>query len=505
MGEATAVADRARLKHRPATTDPTRASRGEPSRRQQTPARDAFPHTRRPLPWLLAGFVAMVFLVPIDSIELNVHLPVDSHIDRFAIIVLVLAWLLLGGDQRAFMRTRRSKLFVSAACIFLAVAVASLFFDAPRIINLGEFQLSEKRFALLVSFLMLAWFALTALRFEDLRGFVSYMIGLGALMSLGMLVERHTGYNVFYEWSRALLGHIGTVTPSPTDIHPSGNIEEGRLTVVGPTQHGLAATAMLMMVMPFALVRVLDATSRKAWWLNAIAVGLMVVAAVATDRKTALLVPVVLVLYIACYRPRQVLRLVPIGLVVILGAVHIASPGTLGSLVNLNADVNSGSTAHREGDVSGVTPDILTHPLFGRGYGSLNADQPSQFRINDDQYIDELWETGFVGLLAFVWMILASIVLARPAIRTRGPTVSSLALAASAGCVAFLVVCALFDSMGFTEAPYTFFLVAALTTIAAAGPEGNVRPSRELAAGRVRWRERSPSVADPAVGGALRA
>ena len=77
-------------------------------------------------------------------------------------------------------------------------------------------------------------------------------------------------------------------------------------------------------------------------------------------------------------------------------------------------------------------------------------------------------------------MILAPVVLARSAIRTRGPTVASLALAASGGCVAFFVVCALFDSMGFTEAPYMFFLVAALTTIAAAGPEGNVEPVREL-------------------------
>lgn len=475
-----AVADPAEA----ATSPPAEQARPKPSRRE----RDAFPHTKRPLPWFLAAFLAMLFFVPIDATELKVHLPVNSHPDRLAVIVLVGAWIWFGGDQRAFLRTPRSKLFVTAACIFLVVAIASLLFDAPRIINLGDFELAEKRFALLGSFLMLCWFALTALRYEDIRGFASYMIGLAVLMSLGMLYERHTGYNIFYEWSRTLLGPIATVAPSPTDIHPSPMVEEGRIIVVGPTIHGLAATAMLVMVMPFAFVRMLDAATRKIWWRNAVIFMVLVGAAVATDRKTALLVPVALVIYIGCYRPRQVIRLLPIGLVVLVGVVHLASPGSLGTFINLNADASSGSTHHRVGAFSDLKPDILAHPLFGRGFGSLNSEQPEQFRINDDQYLDEIWEVGVVGLLAFVWMILSPVVLARAAIRTRAPSVSSLALATSAGCVAFFVVCALFDAMSFTEAPYMFFMMAALTTIAAAGPEGTVEPSsaglRRLAARR---------------------
>lgn len=98
-------------------------------------------------------------------------------------------------------------------------------------------------------------------------------------------------------------------------------------------------------------------------------------------------------------------------------------------------------------------------------------------------------------MLAFVGMILAPVIAARRAIRSRGPTVASLALASSAGCVAFLVVCALFDALSFPEAPYMFFLVAALTTIAAAGPEGNVQTSRALAQ---RLAGRRPAAVAPA-------
>jgi len=455
-----------------------------------TRVRDAFPHTKRPLPWILAGFLAMLFFVPISGTELNIHLPVDSRIDRFAIVVLVLSWIWFGGDQRAFLRTRRSKLFVTAACVFLVLAVASLLLDVGRIVNLGDFKLAEKRFALLGSFLILSWFALTALRFEDVRGFVTYLIGLATLTSLGILVERHTGYNVFYEWTRAILGPAGKVVPSPTIIHPAFGTE-GRVTVVGPTLHGLAAATMLLIVMPFALVRMLDATSRRSWSMNAAAVLLMCAAALATDRKTALLLPIAVVLYVACYRPRPMMRLVPIGVVVLAGFVHFAAPGAIGVVTNVNRDVHSNSTEHRVGDFTDVEPDVLAHPLIGRGFGTLDPDQPSQFRINDDEYIDELWQVGAFGLFAFIWMILAPIVTARRAIRSRGAPGASLALATSAGCVAFLVVCALFDSLSFAQAPYMFFLVAALTTIAAAGPEGNVVPSRELVARLAHRRSRA--------------
>jgi len=441
--------------------------------------RDAFPHTKRPLPWILAGFLAMLFCVPIGSTSLKVHLPVDSRVDRFAVIVLVVSWFWLGGDQRAFLRTRRSKMFVTAACIFLVLAVISLLLDVGRIVNLGDLELAGKRFALLGSFLVFSWFALTALRFEDVRGFASYLIGLAALMAIGMLVERRTGYNVFYSWSSAILGPIANVAPSPTDIHPVFGTE-GRLVVVGPTQHGLAATTMLVVVMPFALVRILEATSRKSWWLNAAAMTLMVAGALATDRKTALLVPIAVLIYTACYRPRQVLRLAPVGVVVLLGVVHVAAPGALGTVLSVTKAVSSNSTKKRVGDFGAVAPDILAHPVLGRGFGTLNPEKPAQFRINDDEYLDELWEVGALGLAAFLWLILTPVLLARSAIRTRGPTVSSLALATSGGCVAFLVVCALFDALSFPQAPYMFFLVAALTTIAAAGPEGNVVPSREL-------------------------
>lgn len=451
---------------------------------------DAFPHTRRPLPWALAAFLGMLFFVPVDSTELKVHLPVGSQIDRFAIVALVFMWIFCGGDQRAFLRTRRSKLYVAAACVFLTFVVLSLLLGAGRILNVSEFSLAQKRFALLGSFVVLSWFTLTALRFEDLRGFSTYLIGLATMTAIGTIIERRTGYNIFYNWSGAILKPIANVAPSPTNIHPEIG-SDGRVAVFGPTLSGLAATAMLVMVMPFALVRMFDARSRKSrrsWWLNAIAFTLMLAGAAATDRKTALLVPVGVVVYIACYRPRAVLRLAPIGLVVLVGLVHFASPGALGTLFSPSSGVVSSSTTHRLGDFTDVEPDVLAHPVLGRGFGTLAPEEPTTFRINDDEYIDEIWEVGILGLLAYVGMILAPVLLSRRAIRGRDPNISSLALATSAGCIAYLVVNALFDAMSFPQAPYMFFMMAALTTVAAAGPAGNVQSVRERARQLIRER-----------------
>src|SRR5689334_13438669 len=103
--------------------------------------RDAFPHTRRPLPWILAAFLAMLFLVPVDSTQANVHLPFDSKIDRFAVVLLIGAWIFFGGDQRSVWRSNRSKLYVGAAWLFLAVLVTGLIADSTRVINLGEWNL----------------------------------------------------------------------------------------------------------------------------------------------------------------------------------------------------------------------------------------------------------------------------------------------------------------------------------------------------------------------------
>lgn len=437
---------------------------------------DAFPHTRRPLPWILAVFVGVVLLMPVDATTLKVHLPVNSNLDRAAVIVMVFLWMLLGGDQRTVWRSSRSKGYVAAAAIFIAVLVAGVLAGSPRIIRLGEFNLVQKQVALIASFLVVGWFALTALRPRDLGGFSTYLMVLGTVFAVGVLVESRTGYNVFYSVTGMILKPIATVGPAPTGV----NQADGRVAVVGSTEHGLAAVSVLASVMAFALIRMFDAPTRRSWWLNAAAFALMAAAAMATQKKTAVVVLLAVVLFVGFHRPRKFLRLLPIGFVLVLGFVHVVAPGTIGTLLNPALWFNSSSTAHRSSDLAAIWPDVTSHPLLGRGWGSINADQPDQFRITDDQYLSFLWQTGLLGLLSYLGMIIAPIVGAWRACRSSDARIAQAAIAGSAGCLAFFVVNALFDTLSYSQTPYMFFTVAAMC-VAASGTRSTeriARPSR---------------------------
>ena len=424
---------------------------------------DAFPHTRRPLPWLLAAFVVMVFTVPIDQVNLDVHLPFNSQIDRFFVAFMVLAWLVLGGDQRTLGRSRRSKLFVHAAVGFVIVAVASLLLDSARIINLNEWTLAQKQIALLVSFLAIAGFSLTALRFEDMHGFVSLVIGLSTIMAIGVLIERRTGFNVFYWASGKVLSPIATVASPDTSINLAASSDD-RVVVLGPTATGLACAAMLCMMLPFPLARLIGAETRRDWWKYATISAFVLAAAMATDKKSTLILPAVVVIYFAVYRPRMLVRLIPLGIAMI-GFVHVVAPDTLGTVLSPGQWFNSNSTTHRTTDLQSIMPDILAHPIFGRGFGSLDTTAADQFRILDDEFLDMIWQSGVLGIAAYAWLILAPVVGARKSIRSRIPDVSLMTLAASASCLVFFAASAIFDTLSFDQTPYLFFVVASFCVV----------------------------------------
>ena len=87
---------------------------------------------------MLAGFMVIIFLIPVDSVRLKVHLPFNASFDRLGVFVLLLAWVVLGGDQRTVWRSRRSKLYAGAAALFAAILVAGILANSYHVITLGE-------------------------------------------------------------------------------------------------------------------------------------------------------------------------------------------------------------------------------------------------------------------------------------------------------------------------------------------------------------------------------
>lgn len=440
---------------------------------------DIWPHTTRLLPWLLAGFLTMLFLVPVTEITLNIPTPVDPTIDRFALSGVICAWILVAWLGRPPpMRVEHPQLFMWATVTFLSIALLSLVMNASDVASHDLFGLAQNRLALLFSFVVLGWFTVAAMRPGELANFSLLLIVLASVMAVGIIWERRTGYNVFY----SLIGHsfapIASVSSSPTDIHPELS-DQSRSVIVGPTEHGLAATTMLSMVFPFAIVGFLDAR-RDQRWLYALAAALILGAALSTERKTAVVAPLVALAVIAAYRPRGALRLAPLGLVMI-GVIHIAAPGALGTIYELKQPLSSSSSVDRTDDYVAISPELLARPLLGWGYGTRDVAQVDSVRVLDNEYLDELLTVGLVGTLAFIAMIVSAMVVADGAIRGGNPARAGPALAASAACMAFLVASALFDSVSFAQVPYLFFFVAAIGVVAA-GREVPARARRPVRA-----------------------
>ena len=453
----------------------------------EPPGSDEWPHTRRALPWALAGFVAMLFLVPFDSIDLPIHVGVNGTLDRPVLIALAMFWFsclaVVSGAARPRLRFTRVHFAVLA---FLAACLLSVALNAHALSNLGEVELTVKKLALLISYIVFFCITASVLRPREVARFAALMVALGCVVALGTIVEYRWHYNLFYE----LWGKVLPVT-KPEELDTIDSI--GRLTIYGPTLQPLELAAMFSMVLPFAILGAIDAATKRRRTLYTIAIGILIAGGVATARKSSLVVPGAVILLLAYYRPRDVLRTVGRLAVVLFVIVHFLSPGALGSVVSQlePGHVNTAlTTTDRTARYDAVTPDLLRHPLIGRGYESYD---PHKYRILDNQYLDLLITVGAIGTILYLLIFVAMIGAARPLVRDRSrhdPRRSSLALAATATVVSVMIGSALFDVLSFPHVPYMLFFVAAMilalrepspapeaARLRAAGPVGAGSPS----------------------------
>jgi O-antigen ligase len=427
---------------------------------------DAWPRTRRPLPWLFAAMLTMIFLVPFDGIHLDVNLPVSSGLDRFLVVAIVLVWALgsfLAKPER-FERLRPRGWAVGMAA-FVFIAIASIAFNVERITNLGEWDSAQKHIAVLFSLGAIFLIASLTLRAAELRPFAVLIVVLAAVTAFGTIYEKKTGYNVFYDVAGTVFSPIATVEPSPTDISPDPNTTP-RPTITGPTRHALSVTSILGMALPFAIVLAAIAPDRRRRILWGIAACVIIAGALITQRKSGAVVPAMAVLVLFVMRPRQLLRLAPFG-VVALAAAFVLTPGIFSTVRELGQTSNQDSTQGRTADYPAVVPDLLTRPILGRGFGTLDSERVDTYRIFDNEYLGQIFQVGALGLLAFLAMVLTPLFIARSVLRSDDPVRGPPAMAAAAGCFAFGVACALYDILTFPQAPYLFLFMAAMCTCAA--------------------------------------
>lgn len=432
------------------------------------------------MPWLVAAFIAMLWLVPFNTISMNVSLPFEVKLDRIVLPFVVLAWgaaLIIGGRNSPRMYLSRIHLAIGG---YIAVAFASVLLNLNWLNHQLLLDSSLKALLLLLSFGTLFVIVASVVRPGEVRAFVKYSLVLSVICGVGALYEYKFKYDPFYQ-----LAH--TIFPSGLFTVPIPNAhavdELGRRLTRGPAEEPLELAVMMAIALPIALVGLMEARRRRDQVLYGLAACVLLAAGVATFRKSSLLDPVVVVAALVAFRPRRALRFVPLVPVIIV-AVHLMAPGAIGSVVDQLAPgkvTAVGTTASRTSAYEAVRPYVWTRPAFGQGYGSYN---PAVIRIFDSQILDSVLETGVVGLAAYLLMSLTVLITARPLFRVRGSPVAPLALALGVTAIVFLVSSFLFDEMGFPHVPYIFLTFAAFVTIL-------VRSAGERPASAHRTRPRS--------------
>lgn len=444
---------------------------------------DVWPNTSRLLPWGLAAFLAMIWLVPFDAVSLPIPLPLDGKMDRPFVLVLLLLWfvaaLVLRGPGRPVVRF--TGVHVAIIVFFLAAVVGALL-NLDALMHVSESNLFMKKLALLVSYMMVFGIVASSVRAREVERYVRLMLRLAVVAAIGTIWEYRFLYNPFYEFAQKIPFFSVTLPP---DLYGRDSI--GRLSVYGPAGHPLETATLLSMALPFAIVRALDEDAPRDQRIKSGLMAAVILAgAMATGRKTSVVAPAMAIFLIFAYRPHQMLRVAFPMIIGFGAAVHTLAPRVIGSLFyqlqpsNLTGSL---STQDRASDFDGVMPDVTKHLVFGRGYGTYD---PHKYRVLDDEYLGLLINTGVVGIVCYVGMLLTALVAAHRLTRASSTARSQFGLGAAAAVLVVGVSTGLFDLMSFAHIPYMLMFLCGLI-VASRRPEvadGQGRPPSEMDARR---------------------
>jgi len=425
-----------------------------------------WPRTTRLLPWALFSFVAMLWLVPFDSIKLPVGGPIDATLDRPMLMLLVALWFLSVRAVRTGWPLRLSPVHWAFG-IFTAIAALSILVRGESLIRLGEMELATKQLALLVTYGIFFALCASIIRASEVTKLIKAMLVLACITAFSVIIEYRLGINPFHDW-------IGPLFPGYVRPPELGAVDSiGRVQIFGPGVHPLVPAVMISMTLPFAFAWLLKAQERRDRLIYGAVVVLLIGGAVATQKKTAMVGPLVCILVLLAYKPKEMVRLTPLA-VVLVAMVHLTAPGALGGVVeqfNPSSVGKVNTTQDRVSDYEAVVPDVVDHPLLGRGYGSYDQ---KKHRILDNLYLTLAIGVGLLGLIGYLAILGTSFFNAHRVARSGDPDRGPPAMAAAAAVCVALVSGALLDFLSFPQLPYLFCFIAAIAFVLAHDRSGRL-------------------------------
>lgn len=439
---------------------------------------------------LIALIVLVVMFVPISRYKLPGSLPFDFELYRVVVAICLLVWIAsLLVDSRVRLA---STPFDPPLLLILACVLGSEVTNPGRVGTLASDVVKSLTF--FASFVLVYYLTATTIRrFADAEFLLKLLTLSGAAVSFFAIIEQRTHYNVF--------DHLHSVLPFLTFEGSVSYLTLGaNLRVFGSSQQPIALGAALVVILPFAIyfARV---SGRRWWWMVAV---LLLLGTFASGSRTAVVMLTIEGIVFLCLKPAETIKLWP-AVIPALAVVHLALPGTMGSLKDaffpkggliaqqsrFAADYNPLLAGGRIRLIKPMLNEASQKPVFGEGYGTriTGFDSPDRNApILDNQWLNNVLDVGFVGLLAWAWlMVRACRKLFRASRTAKEDRDSWLFAALGASVASFAVGMLTFDAFSFTQAAFIFWIVLGLS---AALLKISARP---LASGAPALRQRLPA------------
>lgn len=416
---------------------------------------------------LLVFLVLVVMFVPIRRYSLPSALPVHLEPYRLVLVLLTLGTLLsLLVDRR--WRLRR----LGFGGVFAALVVTSLVSIALNLESIAEEGLTATvvtKLFLLLSLVSAYLVVRLLIASEDhVRVLVRALVGSAAVVALAAIVESRIKRNLF----DAVLGAV-PVLERTRDA--TAQVRGSALRAIGSAQHSIALGALLASVLPLAVYLLWrDAGERgQRRWVWGCATGVIVLGVVATVSRTAALMLVVAGVVGLALRPRAVTALAVACLPVLL-VVYLALPAptraltksffpSSGLLAQQQGREGSNRSTGRLADVGPTVDNVGHRPLFGRGYGTRVVEGPrTNAALIDNEYLSRAEETGLIGLLPLVLLILLPLGRMWQRARTDASWRGDLAAALACSFAGYGLSLFLYGGWAYAQEVLVFFMLVAV-------------------------------------------
>jgi O-antigen ligase len=414
-------------------------------------------------PHLIGVLILVILFIPMRRYSLPGTLPFQLEPYRLFVALLILGWCasLLVDRRVSFRRTG----FEAPLILVLGSAVASVVVNPSRVSSVSSDVTKSLMF--LVSFVLVLYlFVSTIRRLTDVELLTKALVVGGAIVAFFAIIEARTGFNIFNHLARVIPFLHGGEISGPAYLR----LGTAKVRVFASSEHPIALSAALVMLMPFALYLARRYRQRR-WWLCAL---VFLAATASTVSRTGILMLLVVAIVFLWLRPRETRRFWP-ALLPALIAIHFVLPGTLGAIKQsfnpaggLIAQQKASANSSGSGRLADLGPALTlweAQPVLGQGYGTqvVNLDARGvEANIFDDQWLGTLLGTGVVGFFGWLWLFFR--VVRRCAAEAKRDTSERgwLLTAIAAGIASYAIGMLTFDAFAFIQVTFLLFIFLGL-------------------------------------------